>query len=60
MLLLYSSNSSGKVQELGISFGSFIADNFLLIILAFILIMAPFVMFHRIRIKKLPNKNSGS
>ncbi len=60
MHLLYLNINGGQIQELGVSIGSAIADNFLILLFSFLLILAPLLFFHRKRIrnKKLHSKNN--
>ncbi|OEY72506.1 hypothetical protein [Salegentibacter salarius] len=59
MRLLYLNPNGGQIQDLGVSIGSAIADNFLILVFSFLLILAPLMLFHRRRIrnKKLHSKN---
>lgn len=58
-LLFFISGGEGKIQDLGASLGSAMADNFLILLISFLLILAPLMFFHRrrIRSKKLHSKN---
>ena len=59
MRLLFLNTNGGQIQDLGVSIGSAIADNFLILLFSFLLILAPLMFFHRRRIrnKKLHSKN---
>ena len=59
MRLLYLNTNGGQIQDLGVSIGSAIADNFLILLFSFLLILAPLMFFHRRRIrnKKLHSQN---
>lgn len=59
MRLLYLNTNGGQIQELGFSIGSALADNFLVLLFSFLLILAPLIFFHRRRIrnKKLHSQN---
>ena len=59
MRLLYLNPNGGQIQNFGASIGSALADNFLVLLFSFLLILAPLMLFHRRRIrnKKLHSKN---
>ena len=63
MRLLYLNTNGGQIQDLGVSIGSAIADNFLILLFSFLLILAPLAEGSEIKnfiLKMAKNHSAGN